>query len=160
METVSQNKQKSGPPKTPEQLRSYIPHLLNRLSNRWNLNQTRDLSEHGINNVVLRTLSILYIYKTLTVNELAVLAVTEQSTASRAIDSMVLAGWLRREIGEKDLRRRDIVLTKTGEALLKKIWPIIERNHEALVNGIDPREVEICARVLAKMIDNVRQHDI
>jgi DNA-binding MarR family transcriptional regulator len=159
METVSPTKQKSGPPKTPEQLRNYLPYLINRLANRWNLDQNRDLSEHGLNNVVLRTLSILYIHKTLTVNELAVLAVTEQSTASRAIDSMVLAGWVRREIGERDLRRREIALTKTGEALLKKIWPMIERHYEALVAGIDPREVEICARVLDKMIQNVRQHD-
>ena len=160
METVSQAKQKSGPPKTPEELRNYLPHLINRLSNRWNLDQNRDLSEHGLNNVVLRTLSVLYTHKTLTVNELAVLAVTEQSTASRTIDSMVLSGWVRREIGEKDLRRREIALTKTGEALLKKIWPTIERHYEVLVDGIDPREVEICARVLDKMIQNVRQHDI
>jgi DNA-binding MarR family transcriptional regulator len=160
MERVSPPRQKSGPPRTPEQLRSYIPYLINRLSNRWNLDQNRDLSEHGINNVVLRTLSVLYIYKTLTVNEVAILAVTEQSTASRAIDSMVSAGWVKREIGEKDLRRREIALTKTGEALLKKIYPVIERNYEALVDGIDPDEVRICARVLAKMIDNVRQNDI
>ena len=73
METVSQTKQKSGPPKTPEQLRKYLPYLINRLANRWNLDQNRDLSEHGLSNVVLRALSILYIHKTLTVNELSVL---------------------------------------------------------------------------------------
>src|SRR5258705_950594 len=80
METVSPTKQKSGPPKTPEQLRNYLPYLINRLANRWNLDQNRDLSEHGLNNVVLRTLSILYTHKTLTVNELADLAVTKESS--------------------------------------------------------------------------------
>src|SRR5258705_13778535 len=104
METVSPTKQKSGPPKTPEQLRNYLPYLINRLANRWNLDQNRDLSEHGLNNVVLRTLSILYIHKTLTVNELAVLAVTEQSTARREIGSMGFAGWGKTEIGQGDLR--------------------------------------------------------
>ena len=68
---------------------NYIPYLFNRLANRWNLDQNRDLSEHGVNNVVFRTLSVLFIYKTLTVNEVAVLAVTEQSTASRMVESMV-----------------------------------------------------------------------
>jgi DNA-binding MarR family transcriptional regulator len=157
---ASQTRQRSGPPTTPEQLRSYVPYLINRLSNRWNLDQNRDLSAHGINNVVLRTLSVLNIYKTLTVNEIAILAVTEQSTASRTIDAMVSAGWVKREIGEKDLRRREIALTKAGEALLKKVYPVIDRNYEALARGIDRSEVEICARVLARMIDNVRQNDI
>jgi len=97
---------KSGPPRTKDQLQTYIPYLFNRLSNRWNLDQNRDLGEHGINNVVFRTLSVLYIYKTLTVNEIAVLAVTEQSTASRMVESMVSSGWVKREIAEEDQRRR------------------------------------------------------
>src|SRR5260370_1550001 len=133
METVSPTKQKSGPPKTPEQLRNYLPYLINRLANRWNLDQNRDLSEHGLNNVVLRTLSILYIHKTLTVNELAVLAVTEKATPSRTIDSMVLAGWVRRGIGGRERRRREIAPTKTGETLVKKILPTIHRHYETLV---------------------------
>ena len=83
MARESKSKWKSGPPRTRDQLQNYIPYLFNRLANRWNLDQNRDLSEHGVNNVVFRTLSVLFIYKTLTVNEVAVLAVTEQSTASR-----------------------------------------------------------------------------
>jgi DNA-binding MarR family transcriptional regulator len=151
---------KSGPPRTKDQLQIYIPYLFNRLSNRWNLDQNRDLGEHGINNVVFRTLSVLYIYKTLTVNEIAVLAVTEQSTASRMVESMVSSGWVKREIAEEDQRRRVVALTEDGEALLRKIWPIMEKNYERLVDGIDPDEIEICGRVLARMVENIRQNQI
>jgi DNA-binding MarR family transcriptional regulator len=160
MSRASRTRLKSGPPRTKEQLRNYIPYLLNRLSNRWNLDQSRDLSEHGINNLILRTLAILYIYKTLTINEIAILAVTEQSTASRAIDSMVLSGWVKREIAKEDLRRRVVALTEEGEFLLKKIWPIIEKNYDRLVDGIDSGDIEVCARVLARMVENIRQNEI
>jgi len=51
-------------------------------------------------------------------------------------------------------------LTPDGEALLRKVWPIMERNYDRLTAGIDPDEIEICARVLAKMVTNIRQNDI
>jgi DNA-binding MarR family transcriptional regulator len=160
MRKESKSRWKSGPLRTKDQLQNYIPYLFNRLSNRWNLDQNRDLSEHGINNVVFRTLSVLNIYKTLTVNEIAVLAVTEQSTASRMVDSMVSSGLVKREIAEEDQRRRVVGLTADGEELLRKIWPIMEKNFGKLIEGIDPDEIEVCARVLAKMVENVRQNQI
>lgn len=160
MTKESKSRSKSSPPRTRDQLQSYIPYLFNRLSNRWNLDQNRDLSEHSVNNVVFRTLSVLYIYKTLTVNEIAVLAVTEQSTASRTVDSMVASGLVKREIAEEDQRRRVVALTADGEALLRKIWPVMEKNYDRLINGIAPDDIEVCARVLAKMVENIRQNQI
>jgi DNA-binding MarR family transcriptional regulator len=160
MTKESKSRSKSSPPRTRDQLQSYIPYLFNRLSNRWNLDQNRDLSEHSVNNVVFRTLSVLYIYKTLTVNEIAVLAVTEQSTASRTVDSMVASGLVKREIAEEDQRRRVVALTADGESLLRKIWPVMEKNYDRLINGIAPDDIEVCARVLAKMVENIRQNQI
>src|SRR5215813_3958542 len=145
MPKESKSRWKSGPLRTKDQLQNYIPYLFNRLSNRWNLDQYRDLSEYGINNVVFRTLSILFIYKALTVNEIAVLAVTEQSTASRIVDTMVSSGWVKREIAEEDQRRRLVALTADGEVLLRKIWPIMETNYSKLIKGIDPDDIEVCA---------------
>lgn len=160
MARESKSKWKSGPPRTRDQLQSYIPYLFNRLANRWNLDQNRDLSEHGINNVVFRTLSVLFIHRTLTVNEVAVLAVTEQSTASRMVETMVSSGLVKREIAEEDQRRRVVGLTSDGEALLRRVWPIMEKNHDRLTAGIDADDIEVCARVLAKMVDNIRQNQI
>jgi DNA-binding MarR family transcriptional regulator len=160
MAKESKGKWKSGPPRTRDQLQNYIPYLFNRLANRWNLDQNRDLSEHGVNNVVFRTLSVLFIHKTLTVNEIAVLAVTEQSSASRTIDAMVSSGLVKREIAEEDQRRRVVALTPEGEALLRKVWPIMNNNYDRMIAGIDPDEIEVCARVLAKMVENIRQNEI
>ncbi|MES1147973.1 MAG: MarR family winged helix-turn-helix transcriptional regulator, partial [Bradyrhizobium guangdongense] len=84
----------------------------------------------------------------------------EQSTASRMVESMVSAGLVKREIAEEDQRRRVVALTPDGEALLRKIWPIMETNYDRLTEGIDPDEIEICGRVLAKMVQNIKQNQI
>lgn len=159
MRQASKPSRKSGPPKTKEQLQRYIPYLVSQLSNRWNLEQSRELDNDGINSVVLRTLAVLYVHKSLTVNEIATLAMTEQSTTSRTIDTMVSAGWVERTIAEQDLRRRVIALTDEGEALLLRVWPAMEKNHAILTKGIAARDIDICAKVLVRMIDNMSESE-
>lgn len=145
---------------TPEELRNYIPYLLNLLTNRWNTDQNRDLSEFGINSTVLRTLSVLYMLRTLTVNEIAAYAVVEQSNASRTIDAMVTAGLVERQIAEKDLRRREVALTEKGQALLHELWPLMARNHERLIDGISKKDLKICTDTLRTMIRNLGERSI
>ena len=149
-----------GPPRTPEDLRAYLPYLVNRLSNRLTIDQGKLLAERGLTNAALRTLSVLHIYRRLTVNEISVLAVLEQSTANRTVDQMLAAGLVTRENGASDQRRREVAPTAKGERLLKGIWPLVERNRERLADGIERDDIETCVRVLTRMIDNVRQHDL
>ena len=149
-----------GPPRTPEDLRAYLPYLVNRLSNRLTIDQGKLLAERGLTNAALRTLSVLHIYRRLTVNEISVLAVLEQSTASRTVDQMLAAGLVTRENGASDQRRREVAPTARGERLLKDIWPLVERNRERLADGIERDDIETCVRVLSRMIDNVLQHDL
>ncbi|GHD20515.1 MarR family winged helix-turn-helix transcriptional regulator [Tianweitania populi] len=147
-------------PSMPAELHAHLPYLLNRLSNRWNIDINRDLSEHGINNTVLRTLSVLYIYKTLTVNEIASYAIVEQSNASRTIDTMVTAGLVKRQIAANDLRRREIGLTVKGEALLRQLWPIMVRNHGKLIEDIPEDDLKVCLNTLLAMIRNIGESPV
>ena len=148
------------PPATPEELRAYIPYLVNRLSNRISADQNRFLATIGLNNAAFRTLSVLHIYETLTVNEISVLAVIEQSSASRTIDQMLEIGLVTRRNGAQDQRRREVALTREGLALLRKVWPQVAERAERLTEGISREEIDICASVLSRMIDNVRKHDL
>ncbi|MBS9721855.1 MarR family transcriptional regulator [Tianweitania sp. BSSL-BM11] len=145
----------SGIDHAPVDLDDYLPYLLNRLANRWNLDQNRDLSAFNINNTVLRTLSVLHVHKTLTVNEIAAYAVVEQSNASRTIETMVTAGLVERQIAASDLRRREVALTREGEALLQQVWPTIARNHDRLVDGIPDADMQACLRTIRAMIRNI-----
>ena len=148
------------PPATPEELRAYLPYLVNRLSNRISADQNRFLADIGLNNAILRTLSVLHIYETLTVNEISVLAVIEQSSASRTVDQMLETGLVTRRSGAVDQRRREVALTKDGLALLRKVWPQVAQRAAGLTEGIAREEIDICASVLSRMIDNVRKHDL
>jgi DNA-binding MarR family transcriptional regulator len=147
-------------PAMPAELHAHLPYLLNRLSNRWNLDLSRDLSEHGINNTVLRALSVLYIYKTLTVNEIASYAVVEQSNASRTIESMVTSGLVKRKIAAHDLRQRQVGLTRKGEALLRQLWPIMVSNHERLIEGIPDKDLKVFLDTLLAMLHNIGEGPI
>ncbi len=111
------------PPATPEELRAYIPYLVNRLSNRISADQNRFLADIGLNNAILRTLSVLHIYETLTVNEITVLAVIEQSSASRTVDQMLETGLVTRRSGAQDQRRREVAVLAATEA--------VARHHDA-----------------------------
>lgn len=151
---------RSQPPNTPEDLRTYAPYLMNRLMNRYNMDQNRDLSEYGVSSAVLRTLSVLHIHKTLTVNEIASYAVIEQSNTSRTVDSMVKAGLVERRIAKTDMRRRQIVLTDKGRKLLKRLWPVMSQNHARLIDGIPAADLEVFVRTLHAMIGNVHEESI
>lgn len=157
MSGARQSKGSGGPPATVEELHRHIPYLVNRLASSWNTQQNKRLGALGINSVTLRTLAILYIHRKLTVNEIAALAFAEQSTASRAIDAMVTAGLVERQIADRDLRRREVALTEAGRALLLASWPVMGEHRAAMTEGIDPEEIAICGRVLLAMIENLRR---
>ncbi|WP_218018055.1 MarR family winged helix-turn-helix transcriptional regulator [Sphingomonas azotifigens] len=144
------------PPETQDALERNLSYLVNRLSAVGQAAQNRRLAACGVNTVTLRTLSVLYIQDGLTVNEITARAFAEQSTASRAIDSMVTAGLLERRIPPGDQRRREIGLTEAGRALLLQCWPHMAEHNARLVEGIDADDLETCRRVLARMIENVR----
>lgn len=143
---------------TPDELNRYIPYLITRLSSRWSINQNRDLNELGISNVMVRILSVLFIFRTLTINEIAAIAVADQSVASRTIETMVTAGLVERRISETDLRRREIALTSSGKALLRRAWPSLASSYAQLVDGIDAEALTTTVETLARMIENVQEN--
>lgn len=157
---ASKSKDKvDSPPRTQDTLEAYVPYLVNRLASFGQAAQNRKLSASGINIVTLRTLSVLHIHGRLTVNEIAARAFAEQSTASRAIDAMVTAGLIERRVSAEDQRRRELALTDAGSTLLHQCWPLVEEHYARLSDGIDPADIDICRRVLLRMIDNVKRQD-
>jgi DNA-binding MarR family transcriptional regulator len=145
------------PPETQEALEDYVPYLVNRLASLGQATQNKKLGSSGISTVTLRTLSILHIHKALTVNEVAARAFAEQSTASRAIDGMVSAGLVERQISIKDQRRREIALTNAGRALLYACWPLMEDHYDRLSDGISAEDIDTCRQVLSRMIENLKR---
>ena len=148
------------PFKTPEQLSQYLPYLMTRLTNRWQVKQDADLKNIGIQGATMRIISCLGAYKQLTVNEISVLAVTEQSTVSRLVEQLVTSGMAQREIDATDQRVRRVSLTAKGRKKLRETAPLVNANYQHMTADIDPAQLDVCVEVLQAMLKKIRVHDL
>ncbi|OAN76838.1 hypothetical protein A8B82_13985 [Sulfitobacter sp. EhC04] len=148
------------PFKTPEQLAQYLPYLITRLGNRWQVKQDADLKSLGIQGATMRIISCLGAYKQLTVNEISVLAVTEQSTVSRLVEQLVTSGMAQREIDATDQRVRRVSLTAKGRKKLRETAPLVNANYQHMTADIDPAQLDVCVEVLQAMLKKIRVHDL
>lgn len=141
-------------------LNQFAPYLLNRVTARWNANVSEDLKSFEMTTTNMRVLAVLSVMPTLTINELSVYAVTEQSTTSRTLDAMEEQGWVRRQPRSDDMRIRDVSITEEGRAALARIWPSIYDRFEQLFDGIDEDDYTRFVATLHRMLQNVRKHEL
>ena len=137
----------------------FAPYLMNRIMGRYNANVQSALKAHGLTTVKMRTLAILAVVPGLTINELSVYAVTEQSTMSRTLESLEAQGFVRRSERATDGRVREINLTDEGRALFETLWPIMHDGYSQMMDGIGDEEQQAFLSTLQKILNNVRQHD-
>lgn len=145
---------------SPKELSCYFPYLITRLTNRWQIEQNNNLKEEGIQGATMRILSCLATHSQLTVNELSILSVTEQSTASRTVDQLVNSDLAQREIDDTDQRVRRVSLTPKGRKKLRDIAPVVNRSYQQLIEDIDPNDLAICVSVLQKALKKIQVHDL
>ena len=138
----------------------FAPYLMNRIMGRYNANLQSALRPSGLTTGKMRTLAVLTVVPGLTINELSVYAVTEQSTMSRTLDAMERSGLIRRESREDDARVREIYITDLGRATFDAAWPIMDGLCEEMFGGIDAAERAAFVQTLQKVLKNIRRHDI
>lgn len=138
----------------------FAPYLMNRIMGRYNANLQAALRSQNLSTAKVRTLAVLAVVPGLTINELSVYAVTEQSTMSRTLDAMEKAGLIRREAREGDARVREIHLTDAGRAEFDAVWPIMHARYEEMFSGIGASERAAFVDTLQKVLKNIRQHEI
>ncbi|WP_188914488.1 MarR family winged helix-turn-helix transcriptional regulator [Salinarimonas ramus] len=141
-------------------LSSFAPYLLNRIAARWNADLAEALRAHDMTTTKMRVLAVLSVSSGLTVNELSVFAVTEQSTMSRTLDAMEEQGHIRRRPREGDLRVREIFITEEGRELFASVWPMMYEKFSDMFEGIDAGEYQAFLSTLHKVLANVRKHDL
>jgi DNA-binding MarR family transcriptional regulator len=103
---------------------------------------------------------VLSVMDGVTVNDLSVYTVIEQSTMSRTLDALEAQGLVRREQGETDSRVRKVFLTDDGRAYFSRAWPFMHDVFETMFDGIDDAEYAALIGTLQKMLRNIRKHDI
>lgn len=151
------------PPKPGESLGEiglwhFAPYLMNRIMGRYNADMQVSLKTHELTTVKMRTLAVLAVVPGLTINELSVYAVTEQSTMSRTLEAMEQSGLVRRVSRASDGRVREIHLTESGRDEFDAVWPIMHDGYRQMFEGIDEAEQAAFVATLQKILRNVRRH--
>jgi MarR family transcriptional regulator for hemolysin len=141
-------------------LNQFVPYLMNRIMARWNGTIADELKDHELTTANLRVLAVLSVMPALTINDLTVYAVSEQSTTSRTVDAMEAQGWVRRTPRPEDMRVRDVTITEAGRSVLQRAWPVLYDNFENLMNGVGDDELRGFVATLHKMLRNIRQHEL
>ena len=108
----------------------------------------------------MRALAILSITSGLTINELSVFAVTEQSTMSRTLDALEEQGYIRRVQRVDDMRVREVHVTDAGRAAFAEVWPAMYDRFLRMFDGIDEDEYRAFTGTLHKVLRNIRRHDM
>jgi DNA-binding MarR family transcriptional regulator len=105
----------------------------------------------------MRALAVLSVIDGLVINRLAVYAITEQSTLSRALDALETEGLIRRAQDRQDSRASRVWITDEGRVVFDRIWPTIRRASERMFVGIDAVERTAFLVTLQKILINLRE---
>ncbi|MEH6445568.1 MAG: MarR family winged helix-turn-helix transcriptional regulator [Oceanospirillaceae bacterium] len=157
-DTPSQNEQPDIKTLGEVGLSQFAPYLINRVVGLWNSNLQDQLREHNLSTVKMRTLAVLSIVSGLTINELSLYTVLEQSTMSRSLDALEEQGMIRRASSEKDGRVRRIYITDAGRDKFDEYWPTMYKDYQNLFTDVSEEEHKILLVVLQKLIKNIRAY--
>lgn len=137
----------------------FAPYLINRIAHRYNQSVQDIMNEKGLTVPKMRAVAALAAQGDLTVNELTVYAVAEQSTMSRTIDQMYKDGLITRKVSVDDQRVRVISLTEDGHDLFQRIWPEMQRAEAELLKGLDEKTKTTLLETLNTILGNIRVND-
>ncbi|HTV68811.1 MAG TPA: MarR family transcriptional regulator [Rhizobiaceae bacterium] len=141
-------------------LTQFAPYLMNRIMGRYNATLREDFRRQHRTIPQVRTLAVLSVTDGVTVGDLSVYTVIEQSTLSRTLDALEEHGLVRRETAETDSRVRKVFLTDEGRAEFMRAWPAMHDAFENMFDGIDDAEYAAFIGTLTKMLKNIRKHEI
>jgi DNA-binding MarR family transcriptional regulator len=137
-------------------LNAFVPYLLNRIAATWNAELAADLREHNLTTPQMRVLAVLGLNSGLTINELSVLTVTEQSTMSRTLDALESAGLVRRKPRANDMRVREVEITSAGRSTFAAFWPVMFGRYQQMFRDIGEEEFAQLLATLHKVLRNIR----
>jgi len=140
-------------------LPNFAPYLMNRIMGRYNADLRDQLAALGLSTPKMRALAVLSVHDGMLIGELAVLAVVEQSTLSRALDQLMAEDLIRREPDAEDSRAIRIFISPEGRKTFERLWPTMARAHAQMFDGISEKERAAFVAMLKKMLANVRHHD-
>ena len=139
---------------------NFAPYLMNRIMGRYNASLREEMAGLGLSTPKMRALAVLSVIEGPLIGELAVYAIVEQSTLSRALDQLVTDGLVRREADANDSRATRVYITDSGRAVFETLWPHMAATYARMFRGISDAERTALVGTLQKMLINIRKHEI
>ena len=139
---------------------NFAPYLMNRIMGRYNASLREEMGDLGLSTPKMRALAVLSVMDGLLIGELAIYAVVEQSTFSRALDQLVGDSLVRREADANDSRATRVYITDAGRAAFEALWPQMHATYARMFRGIPEDERKAFVGTLQKMLINIRKHEI
>jgi DNA-binding MarR family transcriptional regulator len=140
-------------------LENFAPYLMNRIMGRYNASLREEAAGLGLTTPKMRTLAVLAMIDGILTGELAVYAVVEHSTLSRALDGLEAEALVQRVPDADDARATRIYITADGRRTFEQIWPRMAECYARMFAGISPDEHRAFTSTLQKILRNVRHHD-
>ena len=140
-------------------LSNYAPYLMNRIMGRYNASIRDEMAALGLTTPKMRALAVLSVIDGLLISQLAVHAIVEQSTLSRALDALQAEGLIRRETDTEDSRATRVMITDSGRTAFETLWPHMAETYTRMVRGIPDEERRAFVATLQKVHANIRKHD-
>ncbi len=133
-------------------LPSFIPYLLNRVTNHMNDEVRKRLKPMRLSIKQWRVLAVLKSCGSASLTELSTLTVTDQSTLSRVVKQMEERGLISREVADQDGRVINLKLTDTGQNAFNKVWPLAHQIYQWGTSDLSEEELVVLHTVLQKML--------
>ncbi|MBC7479683.1 MAG: MarR family transcriptional regulator [Pseudorhodobacter sp.] len=141
-------------------LANYPPYLMNRIMGRYNAAIRAEMGKLGLTTPKMRALAVLSVMDGLLIGQLAVHAIVEQSTLSRAVNALEAEGLVRRVADTADSRAVRVFISDTGRAAFESLWPHMADTYLSMVAGIDPDELRAFVATLQKLHDNTTRIEV
>lgn len=130
-------------------------HVLAKVTDR--VSQAAYETDAGIPFSEGRCLAAIGAFSPLSVNDLAQRANLNKGQASRAAQSLVDQGLVRKEASATDGRGVVLTLTPPGRQVWQRVMQVIERRNGEIVACLDEAELQQFSRLLDRLVEHARR---
>jgi DNA-binding MarR family transcriptional regulator len=142
----------TGPGRKQLRLESFLPYVLTRLADSMRVEMpVITANDYAVSVPEWRLLAILAQHGTLSAHQIVVLASMEKSTVSRTVKGLSERGLVRQRPASVDNRSKDLALTRSGEALYRRIAPQVLDWEKDLLQGLEVAEYRDLLYLLDKL---------
>ncbi|MBN2816082.1 MAG: MarR family transcriptional regulator [Campylobacterales bacterium] len=109
------------------------------------------IQEYDLTHLQFSILMNLYKNKTTTQKELLKYVYGDEASVTRLVDRLAAKSYIKRTQSTEDKRKKNILLTKEGLELVKKLLCFAKEVNQELVQGLDKSEAKEFLRLLQKV---------